>query len=101
MNKFDAIVKELALHVRERLKASENIPRIEFAIEVSGRAHDGDLISNTRSAVPIMMVVWLKVQSLRSCSMNISAALAGISETSHSASASIVKLPRNDDDIPF
>jgi hypothetical protein len=43
MNKFDAIIKELALHVRDRLKVSEDISRIQFSIDISGRAHDGDL----------------------------------------------------------
>ncbi len=43
MNKFDAMIKELALHVRERLNKVESIPKIEFSIDISGRPHDGDL----------------------------------------------------------
>ncbi len=43
MNKFDVMVKELALHVRERLNKVESIPRIEFTVDISGRTHDGDL----------------------------------------------------------
>lgn len=43
MTKFDALIKELAIHVRERLSNVESIHSVYFSIDVSGRVHDGDL----------------------------------------------------------
>ncbi len=41
--KFDDMVKDLAIYVREQLKQVDEISSINFSIDVSGRAHDGEL----------------------------------------------------------
>lgn len=40
---FDDVVKEIAIYVRGRLAEVEAIHSVQFSIDVSGRAHDGDL----------------------------------------------------------
>ena len=40
---FDEMVKNLAIHVREQLKQVEDISSINFSVDISGRAHDGEL----------------------------------------------------------
>lgn len=46
MTRFDALIQELAIHVRDRLKVLEDLSSLDFEIEVSGRVHDGDLRIN-------------------------------------------------------
>lgn len=43
MHEFDETIKNLAIYVREQLAQVDEIHSINFSIDISGRAHDGEL----------------------------------------------------------
>lgn len=43
MKSYEDSIKELALYLRDKLQQVEDISKLDFTINISGRVHDGEL----------------------------------------------------------